>query len=848
MPTRPWLPALATLLLLLGACAPNDDARVSGGAPEEEAGPSGAPDDWFWQQRAYPFDEINYAAYREARAQALALRAEASARGALPWEFAGPTNIGGRVTDIAAHPASPSTYFVATATGGVFKTLDNGATFAPVGEDYLSLSIGALAIDPQTPQRLYVGTGESNGGGGSLTYGGSGVFRSPDGGLQWVSLGLEETSTIGRIVVHPTDPNTIWVAAAGKLFSTDEHRGIYRTTDGGATWDRTLFVNDSTGAVDVAINPQDPSVVYAATWERIRRPHHRHFGGDGSGLWRSTDGGVTWTELTNGLPSGFDVGRIGVAVSASSPNVVYAIYADQSGDFLGVYRSANGGDTWARTNDGSLSSMYATFGWWFGNVRVDPTNPDVAYVLGLDVYKTTNGGASWSYASGSMHVDQHALWIDPTNPSRLLAGNDGGVYHSSNAGASWAKPPGGFPVTQFYTSEIDATQPQRLYGGTQDNGTNRTLTGNLNDWHSIYGGDGFVVRVDPTNNQFVYAESQYGGFGRSTNGGASFIPGRPGTSGRANWMTPYELSPQNPATLILGTDRVFRSTNRGASWTAISPDLTEGPGPGNLVFGTITTLAFAPSDDQTIYAGTDDGHVWVTRNGGGAWQEITAGLPDRWITKVAVHPANPEIAYVTLSGYRQADYLPHVFRTDNAGATWTDRSSNLPEAPVNDLVIDPVSSDRLFVGSDVGVFYSDDAGLTWAALGTDLPMVPVMDLTLHARQLVAGTYGRSMYRYDLSTLPSTAGPEAMPEAFQVTASPNPARGAVQVRFSLDTPGRVRAAVYDLAGRRVAVLADETRGAGVHALRWDAARVAAGTYLIRVEAGARVATTRVAAVR
>ncbi|NNF57746.1 MAG: hypothetical protein HKN04_05845, partial [Rhodothermaceae bacterium] len=814
-----YLPLILILAVLLGGAfwlLQSGGAPLAEGEADEQREPGWLePTDWFFQQRAFPHGTIRPEAVRLAQQQIAALRADAQRQGSGGlWTFGGPTNVGGRVSSLAVE--SFDVFYVGTGSGGVFRTTDGGASFTSIGDDVLNLSIGDVALAPQNPQILYVGTGEVNGGGGSLTYGGQGVFRSVDAGITWNALGLEETGTIGRVVVHPTDANTVWVAAEGKLFAADEHRGVYRTTNAGATWDKTLFINDSTGVVDLAVNPRSPDTLYAAAWERQRRPDERHYGGDGSGLWRSIDGGQTWAEQTDGLPFGPNIGRIGISVSASRPNVVYAVYTDATGFVSGVYQTENGGDTWSLV--GAFSGP--SYGWWFGQIRVDPTNDDVVYAPWLNLEKSADGGQSWNYASGSMHVDQHALWIDPTNPDQLIAGNDGGVYRSIDGASTWTKAPGGFPATQFYTVEIDASVPERLYGGTQDNGTNRTLTGSEDDWQHIYGGDGFVVLVEPTNNQYVYAESQYGGRGRSTNGGASFTSANAGISGPSNWNTPIVFDPQDPTILYTGTDRVYRSTNRAENWTAISPDLTDGFGTGNLVFGTITTIDVAPSDPDALYAGTDDGRVWKTENGGTTWAEISAGLPQRWVTRVTVHPTQPHTAYVTLSGYRWAEDLARVYRTDNGGTTWTPRIGGLPEVPVNDLLFDPLDPDWLYLATDAGVFVSSNAGVSWSLLGVNLPGAPVLDLDLHdpTRTLVAATYGRGMYRYDLTQLPVATEPEAVPAAFQLNGAPNPFREALTLRYTVTQPGPVALTVYDVRGRRVALIEERERVAGSHTVR------------------------------
>ncbi|OYT13415.1 MAG: glycosyl hydrolase, partial [Bacteroidetes bacterium 4572_114] len=567
--------------------------------------PEKRPNDWFYLQRAYPYNEINYTAYRDALAQAAKMKEEYKLHdNRVSWEFAGPVNIGGRVTAVAMHPANMDMFYVGAASGGVFKTEDAGGSWTPVFDDQLSLSIGDIALAPSNPEIIYVGTGEANPGGGSLAYDGLGVFRSDDGGNTWENLGLEESGSIGRLAVHPQNPDICYVAAMGRMFSTNEQRGVFKTTDGGQSWENILYLTDSTGAIDIVIHPENPDILYACTWERTRRPDKRNYGGETCGIYRTNDGGENWEELSNGLPGGPNVGRIGISISQSDPEILYAIYADKTGYFDGVFKTTNNGDTWTQTNDGALSNIYSSYGWWFGRIRVDPTDPDIVYGIGFDLYKTSNGGNSWSNIGWSVHVDQHGLNAHPLNSNFLVLGNDGGVYTSQNGGSSWEHL-NNLPITQFYTSEMDYQNPDRLYGGTQDNGTNRTMTGSWDDWSNIYGGDGFYVLVNPQNNQYVYAEYQYGGLGRSTNGGSSFSGGTNGIgSDRFNWMSPLAFNPNNPSTLYFGGSKLYKSTNHAASWSAISPDLTNGPGQYNQTYGTITTIAVSPVNGQIIYAGT----------------------------------------------------------------------------------------------------------------------------------------------------------------------------------------------------------------------------------------------------
>ena len=438
-----------------------------------------------------------------------------------------------------------------------------------------------------------------------MTYDGFGIYKSVDAGNSWVHLGLENSGSIGRLLVHPVDPQVCFVAAMGRLFSDNPERGVFRTIDGGVNWENVLYINDSVGAIDIVIHPDHPDTLYAAMWERVRRPDRRNYGGKGCGIYRSFDGGDSWTEMTNGLPFNTPLnGRIGIDISASDPNVLYAIYADNIGYFSGLYKSINGGDSWSRTNDGALSNLYSSFGWWFGRISIDPVNPDIAYAMGLDLYKTSNGGNSWSMISSTVHVDQHDLLAHPLDPNFIVLGNDGGIYLSNNGGSGWTFLEN-LPLTQFYTCEVDEQNPQRLYGGAQDNGTNRTLAGGTGDWQNIYWGDGFFVLVDPVDNNYIYAEYQYGNFARSTNGGSSFTTAMNGISGtdRKNWNTPFVLDPANPQVLYYGANRLYRSTNRAASWQVISPDLTNGGINSNVVYGTITAIAVAPSNSQIHLCG-----------------------------------------------------------------------------------------------------------------------------------------------------------------------------------------------------------------------------------------------------
>ncbi|MBI5058678.1 glycosyl hydrolase [candidate division KSB1 bacterium] len=728
---------------------------VNGGESEaeEEQRRMLAPSDWFLQQRTWPRGELNRPAIEQARAQALGLQRRGVRTLDDSWTFAGPTNVGGRVTALAVHPSAPDTVYAGAAIGGVLKSTNGGLNWTTVFEEDFALSIGALAVDPQHATWVWVGTGEANASGDS--YGGNGVYLSQDGGRTWQHKGLEATRHIGKLAVDPANSNRVFVAAAGENVGTNPERGVYRTTDGGTSWERVLYLTDSTACIDVAVNPVHADTVYAVMWERVRRPWNRQAGGLTSGIWRSTNGGDTWSELITGLPHTTTVGRGGIAVSPVNPQRLYAVYANDPGSILGTYRSDNAGNSWTTVANPS-GSFYSTFGWYFGQVWAHPTNQNTVFVQGVQMFRSTNSGSSWTTRFGDAHVDHHALWINPANANTMIDGHDGGINVSTNGGTSSTMSVD-LPITQFYAITSDPQLPQRLYGGTQDNSTPRTLTGAVNDWDVLYGGDGFYCLVDPRDSDVIYAESQYGGLSKSLDGGLSWdYLGSDFDLDRINWNMPVVMSAQDPDVLYVGTYRVWKSVNGGLTWTAISGDLTGGPGPGGLVFGTVTTISASPADAQVVYAGTDDARVWVTTNGGGAWTNISAGLPQLWCTRVAAHPDSGGVVYVTFSGYKYEDYLPHVLRSGDYGGTWADVGAGLPEGPVNDVIVDPDFPNYVYVATDFGIYYTPNWGAEWLPVGTGLPTSSVYDLELTTgtpRYLVAGTHGRSMWRHPV---PSSA--------------------------------------------------------------------------------------------
>lgn len=802
---------------------------------------------WAYEQRLFPYMKADPDAYIDAIREAHQLHRQSKTNklskgvNAVQWEFAGPLNVGGRVVDLEIDPNDASIIYAAFATGGVFKSTDTGTSWFPIFDSLNVLTIGDIGIDPVNPNNIYVGTGEANG--GHNNFPGGGVFKSTDAGLTWNFLGLTNTTSIGRIIVHPTNPDTIFLAAVGSYFSPNAERGVYKSTNGGITWSKSLFVSDSTGAIDIIMDPTNPDFMFAAMWERVRRPNSSHLYGPSSGIYRTTDGGTNWEHLdpSTGLPnsSAQNIGRIGLAMSRSNPNESFALYNDGS-DIIGLYKTTDYGDSWINVDpDNELSGGTLGFCWYFGQVRVHPINPEILYVLDVAFMRSTNGGSSW-LLSYMTHVDHHALAFSPDNPDWLIDGNDGGINISTNAGQTWSVP-ANIPATQFYEIGLDENNPERLYGGSQDNGTNRTLDGGLDNWGHIFSGDGFYVIVDHTNPNIIYAESQRGNLGKSTNGGLSFLPATNGinTNEPTNWSTPVVMDPNNSQVLYYGTDRIYRTTNGAGIWSSISDDLTDGIPGTNL--GTITTIAVAPGNSDVIYAGTDDSHVWVTTNLGVEWTDISDQLPTRWVTRVVVDPIDETIVYVTFSGLKWRDPQPHIFRSTDMGTSWNDISSNLPDAPVNAFAIDNNHNNYLYAGSEVGMYFSSNTGQSWEVLGEGLPVVTIGDIKIHplSNYLVAGTYGRSMYKINLDLV---TGVDEIVESsntidFKLEQNyPNPFNPVTNIQFTVGNRQFVSLAVYDVLGNEIATLVREEKDAGIHTVQFDASNLSSGSYLYHVKIG------------
>jgi hypothetical protein len=841
------------------------------------------------------------------------------------WRNIGPANMMGRVSSVVGIPSPSRTFFVAAAAGGIWKTTNAGTTFRPVFDNERCVSMGELAIAPSDTTQVWAGTGEEDS--RNSISPGCGIYKSTDGGMTWKVMGLEKTGAIGRIIVHPTNPSIVYVAAVGQPWSANAERGLYKTTDGGATWTLVKFISNKAGFIDLVMDPSNPEVLFAASWERVRSPYSLQSGGPGSGLWKTTDGGRTWTEVNGGGFPATLKGRIGLAISASNPKVIYALVeaAPPSGKGdgcraaaaggCGLYRSQDGGATWEWMNGNDVRPFY------YSQVRVDPKDPNRVYWSSTPVNYSNDGGKTIGNATVGIHVDHHAMWIDPSDPNHIIVGNDGGVAQTWDKGGNWDFL-NAFAIGQFYAISHDMGFPYRVCGGLQDNGSwcaySRRRQGDITnaDWTTVGGGDGFVTAQDPTDPNVIYVESQGGNMSRlnfatgertslqKPNWRArytmfedSVVIERPDTTKPAtgaqarrladlrarqradsadidlrwNWNTPFLISAHNPEIFYAGASKVMKSTRRGEGLYPISPDLTTRDtmkiristrttgGVTSDVTGaethcTIVSLAESPVRPGLLFAGTDDGNVWLTRNDGGTWENLTgrfAGVPaGTYVSRIEPSRFDTAAFYVTFDGHRGGDYTPYVYATTDFGKTFRAIANNLPKGGpdfVHVIREDVANRNLLFVGTDVGLYVSLDRGGSWQKFMSGLPTVPVHDLKIHPREreLIAGTHGRSIWIVDIapleqltdSVVAATAYLFQPKTAYQYGQSPlgggspgqktfraqSPQYGA-EIAYRLtaansDRRARTRVVITDISGDTVRTIQGPA-GPGLHRVVWN----------------------------
>jgi photosystem II stability/assembly factor-like uncharacterized protein len=761
----------------------------------------------------------------------------------------GPTIMSGRVVALEVNPQDPTKFYVAYASGGVWYTDNNGTSFNSISDDWPTQNIGEIAMDWNNGI-LWVGTGENNS--SRSSYSGIGILKTNADGSNWQNVGLHDSHHIGKILINPENSNHVVIGVTGHLYSKNINRGVYVTKDGGKNWDRTLYINDASGIIDMSETPGDFNIMYATSWEKDRKAWNFDEDGNSSGIYKSIDGGYNWSLISNdesGFPTGAGIGRIGIAIF--DKDIAYAVVDNQNfrestekkvdqgltkesfigmtienfndisvnelKDFLRsnrfptkykpdaikkdindrkikpddlyrylvnanselfdtpiigaeVYKSENGGKTWAKTHDSFLDGVYNTYGYYFGKIHVDPSNSQKIYTYGVPILTSDDGGKTF-YRIGkeNVHADHHDLWINPNKPGHLINGNDGGVNITFDDGKNWIKN-NSTEVGQFYAINVDNQTPYNVYGGLQDNGVwmgphnsleNKrwNMTGQY-PWKGILGGDGMEVQIDNRNPNIVFTGSQFGFYARldlDTGRRKSIKPIHElGNSPfRFNWQTPILLSPHNQDVLYLGSNFLHKSSNQGDDWQTISEDLTSGGKKGNVPYGTITTISESPVKEGVLYTGSDDGLVYVSKNSGKTWKNISGNLPkELWVSNVYASNHDEKVVYLSLDGYRWDNFSPYLFQSKNYGKTWESISSNLPDSPINVVIEDNVNEDILYVGNDHGVYISLDQGKTWEPFNKGLTSAAVHDLVIQEEKqhLLVGTHGRSIYLADIALI------------------------------------------------------------------------------------------------
>ncbi len=815
------------------------------------------PYEYFLRQRMYPDNVFAEATFKNnllAVQQTLNSNSRSAGFNAA-WTMQGPGNIGGRINCVAVHPLDTNIIFAGSAQGGIFKTTDGGANWHPVFDGQSFLSLSWIEFNPVHPDTMFAGTGDRNM--TRYTYSGNGLYRSTDGGETWSSFALQQQGVISKIVINPQNTNEMYAACMGSPFVRDSLRGVYKTNNGGQTWNRILIGSDEAGCTDIVMSKQHPDTLYAATWNSIRSNHENVNSGNDSKLWKTTNGGTTWTIV----PATFNQepnGRISLALSEQNGNKLYACVVDTFKNLKGIFKTTNGGNSWTALDVSSFGNdLYGSggywFGWYFGLIKVNPWNDEQVFVGGIDLWGSLNGGSFWQEFSPpwwtyEVHADKHDLRF--TDSTTFLLATDGGLYKTADLGTTYSDIEN-IPNTQFYRVAYAPTYPDLYFGGAQDNGSNGGNANTINDWIRMYGGDGFRMIFHPTDSLTFYCETQWGAMVYTEDGGMNyndFTTGIDIFNDRINWDFPYIMSPTNPAKMYCGTNCVYKMDFApNDSWTKMSPDLTDGNTIGSTQgqsFNVISALDNSKPAPALLYAGTSDGNVWRSNDNCATWNNITGTLPDRFVTSVKVSPNDSNLVFVSHSGYRDNEWIPHVHKSLDRGNTWIDISGNLPQLAVNDLLVMPGNDSILFAATDGGVYATIDAGNSWQRLGNNMPVVPVFELGLNTiqRTVFAGTYARSIYSYSLDSLALNMPEDTVISSLHnseaevsLAVFPNPANDFLHISTSLKN---YSIAIYDLSGRKCL---EELNAKNEETI--DITALSEGTYVVRMADSKRKITKK-----
>lgn len=804
---------------------------LSKNAKEHERENIEAPYEYFSQIRSFPDSVFDYKAYSRALVQEQQTISANRSTSTGTWQFEGPTNIGGRITAFKIHPTNSAIMLAGCPGGGLFRTTNSGVTWTPVFDTQTHLSVGCLAFNPGNPNVVYAGTGDPDMPQSCLV--GNGIYRSLDGGITWNSFALTNHGVITQILINPTNTLVMYASSMGTPMVRNNIRGVYKSIDGGLTWTQVLFINNETGVSDLVMDHTNPNIIYAAGFSRIRTNTESLGYSMATRLYKTTNGGTTWSIIHTGLPN-TKLSRFGICMSKQNPNKLYVSVCDSTYNLENIYVTTNGGASFAVCPGSSAASTnFGGFGWYFGRIEVSPTNDNIVFTMGIEHYKSTDGGTTfnlnqppwWNY---NPHADIHGIQFK--SPTNYIIATDGGLFETTDDGLNYARVDN-IPNTQFYRVNYNPFAVAEYAGGTQDNGTNiGGAASGLGSWFSEFGGDGFQPRFDFNNSMNRYVETQNGNLWVSIDGGSTYnsFDATLNSSDRRNWDMPYVFGGgTNTAVMLTGTYRVYKTTSNPVdNWVPISPDLTDG-----IIyaprFHNISAIDNSRLNANHIYAGTSDGNVWRSLNGGTTWDSLQMTLPYRYVTSIHPSPNVVNNLYVTHSGYRYNQYIPHIHKSIDNGTNWTDISSNLPQAGINDVLIVNGYENVLFVANDLGVYYTLNSGVYWTRLGINMPLIVVADLEYNptTKQLIAGTYARGIYTYDITGLLSTVGKnELLSKSFQLNLFPNPTSSLLNVK-GVDDGSLIQ--LMDLSGK---ILKTETR------TELDVRELPGGVYFIKARIG------------
>lgn len=747
------------------ACNTTPSSKLSEQSESAKANSKFAPDEHFYLQRSYPDTVFPLSAYNKALQIAhldyLAAKPLPGQRSGNPllWETEGPGNIGGRINTIAIDPTNSNIIYIGTACGGVFKTTNAGASWTAIFDDQPYLAIGAIEIAPSNHNTIYVGTGDPNVSG--YPFIGDGVYKSTDAGQTWTHLGLVDQRIVSKLKVHPLNPNLVYAATMGLPFEKNSQRGLYKSTDGGQNWNQVYYKSDSAGVIDMVLHPTDTNIVYITGWNRIRNNRVSLITGPDCQILKSSNAGQTWQPIMSGIPTNTPLSRINIEMSASNPNLLFASVVSLINDeynIKGIYKTTNGGQSWtALPNNGLPADALGGFGWYFGQVKVNPADNNELFLLGVDLYRSNDGGNNWTMAGPpwytyDFHADKHDLVFDGNT---MYCATDGGLYSSTDHGDTWVDIEN-IPNTQFYHVAINPHQPGIYYGGAQDNGTSAGNKAGINVWERIFGGDGFDIQFHPSAPNVFYVETQNGAIWTTNDGGNYIYDAVDGIddNDRRNWDMPYLISNFNANTLYTGTYRIYKSTaGNFPLWQPISNDLTLGPIWGESR-NSISVIEESKLTNGRMYSGTTDGNVWTSANAGNTWASIKTGLPNRYVTDLETSWLTTGLLLVSHSGYKDNDFIPHIHLSRNDGATWTDISGDLPPIAINEVEISNLNDSLIFAATDAGVYYTINQGAHWERLGSNMPVMLVYDIKIDIQnqKLIAGTHARSIMSIPIDSI------------------------------------------------------------------------------------------------